>query len=78
MNEKLRKIIYKTFWWRKAYLKLVGNEDPLQAGLEVLASPPGKKMQNINLLSGGEKALTAISLLFAVFICLSFSFLYFR
>jgi chromosome segregation protein len=44
-------------------------EDPLEAGLEVYASPPGKKLQNLSLLSGGEQALTALSLLFAVFIC---------
>ena len=52
-----------------AELRLVGNEDPLQAGLEVLASPPGKKMQLLSLLSGGEQALTAISLIFSVFLC---------
>ena len=48
---------------------MVGNEDPLHAGLEVLASPPGKKMQLLSLLSGGEQALTAISLIFSVFLC---------
>jgi chromosome segregation protein len=44
------------------------REDPLEAGLEVFASPPGKKLQNLSLLSGGEQALTALSLLFAVFL----------
>ena len=53
----------------KTVSKLIQNdEDPLNSGLEIFASPPGKKMQNITLLSGGEQALTAISLLFAVFI----------
>ena len=52
-----------------AELKLIGDEDPLNAGLEVLASPPGKKMQLLSLLSGGEQALTAISLIFSVFLC---------
>ena len=52
----------------KAYLKFTDESDPLQAGLEIFASPPGKKLQNLNLLSGGEQALTALSLLFAVFL----------
>ena len=51
----------------KAYLSLTESEDPLAAGLEVMASPPGKRLQNLTLLSGGEQALTAIALLFAVF-----------
>jgi hypothetical protein len=44
------------------------TEDPLEAGLEILASPPGKKLQVMSLLSGGEQALTALALLFAVFL----------
>ena len=47
---------------------MVDSDDPLEAGLEMLVSPPGKRLQSITLLSGGEQALTAISLLFAVFI----------
>ena len=51
-----------------AHLELVESEDPLEAGLEIMASPPGKKLQSLSLLSGGEKALTALALLFAVFL----------
>ena len=51
-----------------AELKLSEDEDPLEAGLEIYASPPGKKLQSLGLLSGGEKALTAIALIFAVFL----------
>ena len=69
VNENFEKLFTKLFGGGKAYLKLIQNdEDPLNSGLEIFASPPGKKMQNITLLSGGEQALTAISLLFAVFI----------
>src|SRR5205823_7005924 len=57
----------RLFGGGKAYLKLTESEDPLEAGLEILASPPGKKLQVMSLLSGGEQALTALSLLFAVF-----------
>ena len=69
VNENFERLFTKLFGGGKAYLKLVqDDEDPLNSGLEIFASPPGKKMQNITLLSGGEQALTAISLLFAVFI----------
>ncbi|MGC6484790.1 MAG: chromosome segregation SMC family protein [Candidatus Puniceispirillales bacterium] len=51
-----------------AEISLTEAEDPLEAGLEILASPPGKKLQSLSLLSGGEKALTAIALIFAVFL----------
>jgi len=49
-------------------LVLTESEDLLSAGVDIVAQPPGKKLQNINLLSGGEKALTAISLIFAIFL----------
>ena len=69
VNENFERLFTKLFGGGKANLKLIQNdEDPLNSGLEIFASPPGKKMQNITLLSGGEQALTAISLLFAVFI----------
>ena len=68
VNENFERLFTKLFGGGKANLKLIqDDEDPLNSGLEIFASPPGKKMQNITLLSGGEQALTAISLLFAVF-----------
>ncbi len=51
-----------------AELRLVESEDPLQGGLEILAKPPGKKHSTLSLLSGGEQALTALALIFAVFL----------
>ena len=69
VNKNFKDLFQKLFGGGNAELKLVGSEDPLQAGLEVLASPPGKKMQLLSLLSGGEQALTAISLIFSVFLC---------
>ena len=69
VNENFKNLFQKLFGGGNAELKLVGHDDPLQAGLEVLASPPGKKMQLLSLLSGGEQALTAISLIFSVFLC---------
>ena len=52
----------------KAHLELIDSDDPLEAGLEMMVSPPGKKLQSMSLLSGGEQALTALSLIFAVFL----------
>ncbi len=68
VNENFQKLFIRLFGGGKAYLKFTDETDPLQAGLEIFASPPGKKLQNLNLLSGGEQALTALSLLFAVFL----------
>jgi chromosome segregation protein len=62
------KLFTRLFGGGKAHLKLTESEDPLEAGLEILASPPGKKLQVMSLLSGGEQALTALALLFAVFL----------
>ena len=53
----------------RAHLALTGSDDPLLAGLEIYAEPPGKKLSSLALLSGGEQALTALSLIFAVFRC---------
>ena len=57
----------RLFGGGRAHLKLTEAEDPLEAGLEIMASPPGKRLQVLSLLSGGEQALTALALLFAVF-----------
>ena len=67
VNENFQKLFVRLFGGGKAYLKFTDESDPLQAGLDIFASPPGKKLQNLNLMSGGEQALTALSLLFAVF-----------
>ena len=69
VNKNFKNLFKKLFGGGDAELKLVGDDDPLKAGLEILASPPGKKMQLLSLLSGGEQALTAISLIFSVFLC---------
>ena len=58
----------RLFGGGRAHLALTDLDDPLAAGLEVTASPPGKKLQSVHLLSGGEKALTALALIFAVFL----------
>jgi len=68
VNENFQKLFFQLFGGGKAYLKFTDESDPLLAGLDIFASPPGKKLQNLNLLSGGEQALTALSLLFAVFL----------
>ena len=63
------KTLFQTlFGGGEAHLRLTDAEDPLEAGLEIMASPPGKKTQAMSLLSGGEQALTAIALVFAVFL----------
>ncbi|MBL8644538.1 MAG: chromosome partitioning protein ParA, partial [Rhodospirillaceae bacterium] len=62
-----RSLFSRLFGGGRAHLALTEADDPLEAGLEIMASPPGKRMQNLGLLSGGEQALTALALLFAVF-----------
>ena len=59
----------RMFGGGRAHLALVGSDDPLTAGLEIYAQPPGKKLATLSLLSGGEQALTALSLIFAIFRC---------
>ena len=68
VNRKFNEVYTKLFNGGNAKLELVDSDDPLDAGLEMLVSPPGKRLQSITLLSGGEQALTAISLIFAVFL----------
>tara|TARA_B100001250_G_scaffold57918_1_gene44950 strand:- start:991 stop:3387 length:2397 start_codon:yes stop_codon:yes gene_type:complete len=68
VNRKFNEVYTKLFNGGNAKLELVDDEDPLEAGLDLLVSPPGKRLQSITLLSGGEQALTALSLIFAVFL----------
>ena len=68
VNAHFQELFTKLFGGGRAELRLTESEDPLEAGLEIAASPPGKKLQVMSLLSGGEQALTALSLLFAVFL----------
>ncbi len=68
VNRKFNEVYTKLFNGGNARLELVDSDDPLEAGLEMLVSPPGKRLQSITLLSGGEQALTALSLIFAVFL----------
>ena len=68
VDRKFNEVYTKLFNGGSAKLELVDSDDPLEAGLEMLVSPPGKRLQSITLLSGGEQALTALSLIFAVFL----------
>ena len=68
VNRKFNEVYTKLFNGGTAKIELVDSEDPLEAGLEMFVSPPGKRLQSITLLSGGEQALTALSLIFAVFL----------
>ena len=68
VNRKFNEVFTKLFNGGTAKLELVDSDDPLEAGLEMLVSPPGKRLQSITLLSGGEQALTAVSLVFAIFL----------
>ena len=68
VNRKFGEVYTKLFNGGNAKLELIDSDDPLEAGLEMLVSPPGKRLQSITLLSGGEQALTALSLIFAVFL----------
>ena len=68
VDRKFSEVYRKLFNGGNAKLELVDSDDPLEAGLEMLVSPPGKRLQSITLLSGGEQALTALSLVFAVFL----------
>ncbi len=67
VNEHFTDLFKRLFGGGNAHLELTESDDPLEAGLEIMASPPGKRLQSMSLLSGGEQALTALSLIFAVF-----------
>jgi chromosome segregation protein len=68
VNKNFEELFTRLFGGGRAHLALTENEDPLEAGLEIMASPPGKRLQVLSLLSGGEQALTALALLFGVFL----------
>jgi chromosome segregation protein len=68
VNRHFQDLFVRLFGGGYAHLELTESDDPLDAGLEILASPPGKKLQVLSLLSGGEQALTALALLFSVFL----------
>ena len=68
VNTNFQKLFTELFGGGNAELQLIENEDPLEAGLEIMAKPPGKKPVTLSLLSGGEQALTALALIFAVFL----------
>jgi chromosome segregation protein len=68
VNENFKKLFGELFGGGNAELQLIESEDPLEAGLEIMAKPPGKKPTTLSLLSGGEQALTALALIFAVFL----------
>ncbi|HEX3994712.1 MAG TPA: chromosome segregation protein SMC [Acetobacteraceae bacterium] len=69
IDRHFQQLFTRMFGGGRAHLALVGSDDPLLAGLEIYAQPPGKKLAALSLLSGGEQALTALSLIFAVFRC---------
>src|SRR6266567_3942771 len=68
VNKHFQQLFTNLFGGGNAELQLVESEDPLEAGLDIMAKPPGKKPQTLSLLSGGEQALTALALIFAVFL----------
>ena len=68
VNGHFKKLFKELFGGGEAELRLIESDDPLEAGLEIMAKPPGKKLQSLSLLSGGEQALTAMALIFAVFL----------
>lgn len=68
VNQHFTDLFTHLFGGGQAHLALVDSDDPLEAGLEIMASPPGKRLQALSLLSGGEQALTALALIFAVFL----------
>ncbi len=68
VNEKFKQVFPRMFNGGQAELRLVDENDLLETGIDIIAQPPGKRLQNVNLLSGGEKALTAVALIFSLFL----------
>jgi chromosome segregation protein len=68
VDTHFRRLFTTLFEGGQAHLELVESDDPLEAGLEIMAQPPGKRLSTLTLLSGGEQALTAIALIFAIFL----------
>ncbi len=68
VNEHFKHLFTRLFEGGQAHLALIDSDDPLEAGLEIFAQPPGKRLQSLTLLSGGEQALTAVALIFALFL----------
>ncbi len=68
VDRHFRSLFTSLFGGGEAHLELVESDDPLEAGLEIMAQPPGKKLTSLTLLSGGEQALTAVALIFALFL----------
>jgi chromosome segregation protein len=68
VNARFREVFPRLFNGGQAELRLTDEQDLLETGIDIVAQPPGKKLQNVSLLSGGEKALTAVSLIFAIFL----------
>ena len=68
VDAHFRRLFTTLFEGGQAHLELVESDDPLEAGLEIMAQPPGKRLSTLTLLSGGEQALTAVALIFAIFL----------
>ncbi|SHJ87998.1 condensin subunit Smc [Malonomonas rubra DSM 5091] len=68
VNEKFKQVFPRLFRGGQAELRLTDEDDLLETGIDIIVQPPGKRLQNVNLLSGGEKALTAVALIFSLFL----------
>jgi chromosome segregation protein len=68
VNAKFQEVFPRLFCGGKAELRLTNEDDLLETGIDIIVQPPGKKLQNVTLLSGGEKALTAVALIFSIFL----------